>query len=28
MIKTVINNEEAVSSMSKCKKIEKFEKES
>ena len=28
MIKTVINNEEAVSSMSKCKKIERFEKES
>jgi len=27
-IKTVINNEEAVSSMSKCKKIERFEKES
>ena len=28
MIKTVINNEEAVSSMSKCKKIQRFEKES
>jgi hypothetical protein len=28
MIKTVINDEEAVSSMSKCKKIERFEKES
>ena len=28
MIKTVINNEEAVSLMSKCKKIERFEKES
>ena len=28
MIKTVINNEEAVSSMSKCKKIERFKKES
>ena len=28
MIKTVINNEEGVSSMSKCKKIERFEKES
>ena len=28
MIKTVINNEEAVSSMSKCKKIERFDKES
>ena len=27
-IKTVINNEEAVSLMSKCKKIERFEKES
>jgi len=27
-IKTVINSEEAVSSMSKCKKIERFEKES
>ena len=27
-IKTVINNEEAVSSMSKCKKIERFDKES
>ena len=27
-IKTVINNEQAVSSMSKCKKIERFEKES
>jgi hypothetical protein len=27
-IKTVINNEEAVTSMSKCKKIERFEKES
>ena len=27
-IKNVINNEEAVSSMSKCKKIERFEKES
>ena len=27
-IKTVINNEEAVSSMSKCKKVERFEKES
>ena len=27
-IKTVINNEEAVSSMSKCKKIERFERES
>ena len=28
MIKTVINNEEAVFSKSKCKKIERFEKES
>jgi hypothetical protein len=28
MIKTVINNEEAVSAMSVCKKIERFEKES
>ena len=28
MIKTVINNEEAFSSMSKCKKIQRFEKES
>ena len=28
MIKTVINNEEAVSLMSICKKIERFEKES
>ena len=28
MIKTVINNEEGISSMSKCKKIEMFEKES
>ena len=28
MIKTVINNEEGVSLMSKCKKIEMFEKES
>ena len=28
MIKTVINNEEAVSSMSACRKIERFEKES
>mgnify|MGYP005629457027 FL=1 len=28
MIKTVINNEEAVSSMSTCRKIERFEKES
>jgi|TARA_B110000196_G_C20791442_1_gene495771 hypothetical protein len=28
MIKTVINNEEAVSIMSNCKKIERFEKES
>ena len=28
MIKTVINNEEAISILSKCKKIEKFEKES
>ena len=28
MIKTVINNEEGISSMSKCKKIERFEKES
>ena len=27
-IKTVINNEQAVSLMSKCKKIERFEKES
>ena len=28
MIKTVINNEEAISSMSTCRKIERFEKES
>jgi len=28
MIKTVINNEEGISSMSNCKKIERFEKES
>ena len=28
MIKTVVNNEVAVSLMSKCKKIERFEKES
>ena len=28
MIKTVINNEEGISSMSKCKKIEMYEKES
>ena len=28
MIKTVINNEEAISSISKCKKIERFQKES
>jgi len=28
MIKTVINNEEGISFMSSCKKIEKFEKES
>jgi hypothetical protein len=28
MIKTVINNEETISSMSTCKKIERFEKES
>ena len=28
MIKTVINNEEGISSMSMCKKIERFEKES
>jgi hypothetical protein len=28
MIKTVINNEEAISSLSKCKKIERFKKES
>ena len=28
MIKTVINNEEGISLMSSCKKIEKFEKES
>ena len=28
MIKTVINNEEGISHMSKCKKIERFEKES
>ena len=28
MIKTVINNEEGISSMAKCKKIEMFEKES
>ena len=28
MIKTVINNEEGVSLMSSCKKIERFEKES
>ena len=28
MIKTVINNEEAISLISKCKKIERFEKES
>ena len=27
-IKTVINNEEGISSMSKCKKIERFKKES
>ena len=28
MIKTVINNEDAISSLSQCKKIERFEKES
>ena len=28
MIKTVINNEEGISQMSKCKKIERFKKES
>ena len=28
MIKTVINNEEGISPMSKCKKIERFKKES
>mgnify|MGYP001230558618 CR=1 FL=1 len=28
MIKTVINNEEGISSMSKCKKVERFKKES
>ena len=28
MIKTVINNDEGISSMSNCKKIERFEKES
>ena len=28
MIKTVINNEEGISSMSNCKKIERFKKES
>ena len=28
MIKTVINNEEGISTMSECKKIERFEKES
>ena len=28
MIRTVINNEEGISPMSKCKKIERFEKES
>ena len=28
MIKTVINNEEGISLMSKCKKIERFQKES
>ena len=28
MIKTVINNEEGISPMSKCKKIERFDKES
>ena len=28
MIKTVINNEEAISLLSECKKIEKFQKES
>ena len=28
MIKTVVNNEEGISPMSKCKKIERFEKES
>ena len=28
MIKTVINNEEGISQMSKCSKIERFEKES
>jgi hypothetical protein len=28
MIKTVINNEEAISSLSKCKKIDRFQKES
>ena len=28
MIKTVINNEEGISQMSKCKKIERFDKES
>ena len=28
MIKTVINNEEAISTLSKCKKVERFQKES
>ena len=28
MIKTVINNEQAISSLSECKKIERFQKES
>jgi hypothetical protein len=28
MIKTVINNEEGITLMSKCKKIERFDKES
>ena len=28
MIKTVINNEEAISLLSECKKIERFQKES
>lgn len=28
MIKTVVNNEEAISTLSKCKKVERFQKES
>jgi hypothetical protein len=27
-IKTVVNNEEAISTLSKCKKVERFQKES